>query len=515
MPVSVSYPGVYIEEIPSGVRTITGVATSIAAFVGAAPRGPVGTPTTIFSFADYQRIFGGLSLSSTVSYAVNDFFANGGSQAIIVRLVNGDAKSAVYELTTTSTTANDFLTLNAASPGTWGNNLTITVDTNTKDTTNKNLFNLTIAETNGAVEVFRNISSNPTDPSYIAPVLQQGSLLVSVVKNGLGDIPTAAPTGSQTVTTATTPGSDGSALTATQVIGSQANKTGIYGLDKADLFNIVVIPPPTSTTDTPPAVWQAAAAYCQTRRAMLLVDAPSAWSAIPETAAQTALAGLAGLGITGTIARNAALYFPLVSEADPLHNYNSAFFPPSGAIAGIYARTDATRGVWKAPAGVDATLNGSQGLSVNVTDAENGLLNPLAINCLRTFATAGQVVWGARTLAGADQLEDDYKYVPVRRLALYIEESLYRGTQWAVFEPNDEPLWGQIRTSIGSFMQQLFVQGAFQGSSRQNAYFVKCDSETTTQTDVNNGIVNIIVGFAPLKPAEFVVLQIQQLAGQS
>jgi phage tail sheath protein FI len=214
------------------------------------------------------------------------------------------------------------------------------------------------------------------------------------------------------------------------------------------------------------------------------------------------------------VARNAALYFPTLNEADPLRNGNAGFVAPSGAIAGVYARTDATRGVWKAPAGVDATLNGTQGLSVNLTDAENGVLNPVAINCLRSFTSAGQVVWGARTLAGADQLEDDYKYVPVRRLALYIEESLYRGTQWVVFEPNDEPLWGQIRTSVGSFLQQLFVQGAFQGSSRQNAYFVKCDSETTSQNDINLGIVNIIVGFAPLKPAEFVVIQIQQLAGQ-
>jgi phage tail sheath protein FI len=170
--------------------------------------------------------------------------------------------------------------------------------------------------------------------------------------------------------------------------------------------------------------------------------------------------------------------------------------------------------VWKAPAGIDANLSGIQGLQVPLSDEDNGRLNPLGINCLRTFPVVGNVVWGARTLRGADQLADEYKYVPVRRLALFIEESLFRGTQWVVFEPNDEPLWAQIRLNVGAFMQGLFVQGAFQGTTRNKAYFVKCDAETTTQNDINLGIVNIIVGFAPLKPAEFVIIKIQQMAGQ-
>jgi phage tail sheath protein FI len=178
------------------------------------------------------------------------------------------------------------------------------------------------------------------------------------------------------------------------------------------------------------------------------------------------------------------------------------------------ARTDADRGVWKAPAGTEASLNGAIGLQVNLTDRENGILNPLGINCLRSFPIIGQVVWGARTLRGADQLEDDYKYIPVRRTALFIEESLYRGLKWVVFEPNDEPLWAQIRLNVGAFMHNLFRLGAFQGQTPKDAYLVKCDSETTTQNDIDLGIVNILVGFAPLKPAEFVFIQIQQLAGQ-
>jgi phage tail sheath protein FI len=178
------------------------------------------------------------------------------------------------------------------------------------------------------------------------------------------------------------------------------------------------------------------------------------------------------------------------------------------------ARTDTDRGVWKAPAGLQATLTGVPDLAVRLSDDQNGQLNPLGINCLRAFPVVGRVVWGARTLAGADMLASDWKYVPVRRLALYLEESLYRGTQWVVFEPNDEPLWAQIRLSVGSFMHEQFRQGAFQGATPREAYFVKCDGETTTQADRDRGIVNILVGFAPLKPAEFVVIRLQQIAEQ-
>jgi phage tail sheath protein FI len=215
--------------------------------------------------------------------------------------------------------------------------------------------------------------------------------------------------------------------------------------------------------------------------------------------------------VSGTDARNAALFFPRLIMRDPLRDNQLEPFAPGGAIAGVFAKTDAARGVWKAPAGIDAAVAGVDRLEIPLTDDENGVLNPLAVNCLRAFPGVGRVVWGARTLRGSDQLGDEYKYVPVRRLALFLEESLYRGTQWVVFEPNDEPLWAQIRLNITAFMQGLFRQGAFQGTSPREAYFVKCDRETTTQDDIDRGIVNIVVGFAPLKPAEFVVISIQQI----
>jgi phage tail sheath protein FI len=345
----------------------------------------------------------------------------------------------------------------------------------------------------------------PGTPRFVTDVLSADSTLVAVE----GTVPTATPTPATNVAVGTV-GNDGDALTDAQYVGG-ALKTahqGIYALDKADIVNLLCIPPATlgAGDQTSSAVYADALQYCVKRRAMLVVDPP------PDMTMANFETKLGGLGLTGTAARNAALYFPLLKEADPTSEGRLKTFVPCGAVAGIMARTDAARGVWKAPAGIDATLTGVADLSVNLTDDENGQLNPLGINCLRTFPVIGRVVWGARTLRGADLLADEYKYVPVRRLALYLEESLFRGTQWVVFEPNDEPLWAQIRLNIGAFLQTLFRQGAFEGKSPQEAYFVKVDAETTTPDDQNLGRVNIVVGFAPLRPAEFVVLQIQQIA---
>jgi phage tail sheath protein FI len=513
MPAVLSYPGVYIEEIPSGVRTITGVATSIAAFVGGARRGPVNEPVTINSYADFERQFGGLWIDSTLSYAVRDFFVNGGGQAIVVRVGNGTTASAIA-LPTGAAAPNDVLSLVAASPGSWGANLRVEVNQATRDPANTSLFNLIVSEIGGATERLLNLSIDPADPRFAPRVLDSSSSLVRVRRDASGDwvVPNTRPSSTAVGTPiASTGGNDGSAITAAQLngTGTEANKTGLFALDKADLFNLLCLPPLDRGGDMPAAVYQDALAFCVRRRAMLIVDPPAAWN-VPADA----ISGLTTLGLAGSDARNAALYFPRILEADPELEGQTDAFVPSGAIAGVIARTDATRGVWKAPAGLDAALNGVQGLTANLNDAENGQLNPLGINVLRSFPVTGRVVWGARTLRGADQLGDEYKYVPVRRLALYIEESLFRGTQWVVFEPNDEPLWSQIRLNVGAFMQNLFRQGAFQGKTPREAYLVKCDSETTTQNDINLGIVNILVGFAPLKPAEFVVIRIQQLAGQ-
>jgi phage tail sheath protein FI len=241
------------------------------------------------------------------------------------------------------------------------------------------------------------------------------------------------------------------------------------------------------------------------------VDSPSCWNTKSIVASQFSDPNTDYLG---TRSDHAALFFPRINEANPLHDGVIETFVPCGAVAGVFARTDATHGVWKAAAGQDATLIGIVQLAVSLTDAESSELNALGVNCLRSFPVIGQVIWGERTLQGADRLGSEWKYIPVRRTALFLEESLYRGTKWVLFEPNDEELWAQIRLNVGAFMETLFQQGALQGATLKEAYFVKCDSETTTQNDVDLGIVNIVVGFAPLKPAEFVVIRIQQMAGK-
>jgi hypothetical protein len=758
MPVHVTYPGVYIEEIPSGQHTVTGVATSITAFVGRAVCGPTDEPMTIFSFGDYERTFGGLAYDYPMSYAVKDFFLNGGSQAVIARLfkandtsttgqaifkvdtlygqtnkitidkndptkgtialkdvnvkpVNGDTftigddkknvyivdgdvadskvipfkcgeeipediinkkgqnaylnldslygkikkitiddnpKTGTIELenvvktpvendpfiigTDTNiiykvvnyenadkktihfslmdgtvdipkdinnkagqnaylntlygkikkiTIANDSKTgtieldnvvktpavndpfiigtdmgtiykvgsytentktinfsllarniptdvilqrgqnaykkesapilLKSANPGAWGNNICAATDTVGIDDqvvqlykkyglTKDDLFNLTVIyfKTDGttASERFTNVTmaeGKTSAPNYLKDVLASQSLLVRVP--GTGETATK--------------GYDSGSLDETAYIGSEDSKTGMYMLKKVDLFNLLCIPPDQRGSNTAAAVYTEALNFCVARRAMLIVDPPISWANNAKTGKITDLSPTDDeLGINGPNARNAAVYFPRVIKQDLEMGNQPAVFPACGIIAGVMAATDVARGVWKAPAGQNAAIMGIMGLEVNLTDDENGVLNPLGINCLRNFPIIGPVVWGARTLRGADQLSDDYKYVPVRRLTMYIEESVYRGSQWAVFEPNDEKLWSSLRLSIGTFLADLQRQGAFYN------YTVACDSSTTTQYDIDRGIVNIYVGIAPVKPAEFVVIQIQQLAGQ-
>ncbi|HKH91627.1 MAG TPA: phage tail sheath C-terminal domain-containing protein [Gemmatimonadaceae bacterium] len=759
MPVAPTYPGVYIEEVPSGVHTVTGVSTSITAFIGYTMRGSVDEPIHIFSFADFERAFGGLDSASPLSHCVKHFFQNGGTEAYVVRVAQ-NAKAAAVTLRNASI---GVLDVAASSEGTWGNSLQLDVDYDTSNPAS--LFNLRVTEyvdRNGAMvpgrtEMFRNLTLNSADPNYAVALVNAQSQLVELKPastlafsssgtstsgvltlpevtslpvgyrvayrlNGEGpfevtiatptppagatledalnavasDIataiqaksppgvtgaltpakdallftavvdaghpaerssiqfldastnsvtarlklgqanggteadaaalvrplpsgtsatfaslplstpgaftldvmkePSATPvvagisvpawggtstrptpatfdeavahinaaltelaliqpllkgataqrsgnairvlpgptdpnisfrisTGGTTPFTATTPnvghyapgvgvtalaqvsgtiGNNGIAPTGADLIGNEATKKGLYALEDVDLFNILVIPEASAGPGFMNVLTEGIA-YCARRRAFMIIDTPETIKTF--AAAQAWMSSVA----SPLRSRNSAIYFPRLKAPDPTKNGIIAQFPAAGALAGLYARTDAERGVWKAPAGTTATIVGATGLSYTLTDRENGTLNPLALNALRVFPVIGTVSWGARTGRGADVLSDEYKYIPVRRLALFLEESLYRGSQWVVFEPNDEPLWSQIRLNLGAFMHTLFSQGAFQGRTPRDAYFVKCDKETTTPNDIDLGRVNIVVGFAPLKPAEFVIIQIQQI----
>jgi len=364
-------PGVYVEEVSFRAKSIEGVSTSTTAFVGMVAEGPLGEAVHIRSFADYERTFGGIHPDCDLGYAVQLFFANGGTDAWIVGL--------------------------------------------------------------------------PSEGSSVVP---------------------------------------------------------LGALDAVPGLALLCLP-----GEADRGILAAALGYAERRRAFLIVDPPG-----PDPEAAVALAR--ELASTGSA--SGALYYPLARIADPLEEGRELACPPSGAVAGVYARTDASRGVWKAPAGLEAVLLGITGVDVAVQEADVEPLQAAGVNAIRTFPTVGTVVWGARTIQGADEAASEWKYVPVRRLALYIEESLDLGTQWAVFEPNDEPLWATLRLNVGEFLNGLFRAGALQGRSQREAYFVKCDRDAMTQDDLDNGVVRIVVGFAPLRPAEFVVVQIgQQTARQA
>jgi phage tail sheath protein FI len=660
MPVNPTYPGVYIEEVPSGVRTIVGVATSVAAFIDYFERGPINKAIQIFNMGDFQREFGGLDTRSEASYAIDQFFKNGGSEAWVVRVGNEKTPLAAASIVLKDVPGSkDVLKVTAGrrmkgvsvkDPGTWGNMLRIDVDYDTASSTLPS-FNLTVIEIAmqdgrqvvAQTETYRNLNMDPDDVNYALKVVNDGSKLIQIDRlTDISDTTTpaqtgtvgtdASPTGSGAVANLTAGGtfniifvgsSSNASITAvakvqfsgnlstlqdvrrvlqaairaagaeltpaeplltgatvqlinnrlrilagrtgtnfdahktltfsgtlashmgltnalnnvqqyslgsTQSVGAQGGgdaggdgdppgatelrgvrdplKSGMYALEDVDIFNILCIPRAADLSETDmQAVYSEAFAYCEERRAFLIID-------IPEST-NTLEGGRDWLEDNAPLRhRNAAAYFPRPNIPDPLNGYRLKSVGASGTIAGLYARTDSSRGVWKAPAGIEAALRNVPDLAYKLTNPENGQLNPLGLNCLRNFDVYGNVCWGARTLMGADQQASEWKYIPVRRLTLFLEESLYRGTQWVVFEPNDEPLWSQIRLNVGSFMHSLFRQGAFQGSTPREAYFVKCDKETTTQDDINRGIVNILVGFAPLKPAEFVIIKIQQMAGQ-
>lgn len=607
-----TYPGVYVEELPSTTRAISAVTTSVTAFVGHTRRGPLNEPVRVSGFAEFERRFGGLSAQSPLAYAVHQFFGNGGSVAVIVRVAKaGSGKTACVVLESTDgRSESQVLEVHAKEPGVWGNSLRVAVDYDTAcpDET----FNLRVHDARGdARESFTGLSMDAGSGTYAPTVINAGSRLIRVdavgegrpdpsgtvskpfghelpdpavdvtVKIGdvereftlydadcdgeapssvaelalllerklraLPDAPgrhafagaevTAFGRRLQVVAGSTDPedvvrflgecandlgleasvnppvfplegGEDGEAPGPRDLIGSEADKTGIQALRGVADVNLLSLPELASYEKTEDAltVLSAAQRLCEERRIFLLVDAPATWVSV-----DSARAGLSAFdAVRGN---HAGLYFPHLQLTDPLTGRPRAF-PPSGAVAGVIARTDAERGVWKAPAGTEAQLVGVRSLTVDLTDRETGLLNPLGVNCLRTFPLAGPLVWGARTLEGSDALDSAWKYVPVRRLALHVEESLQRGLQWVVFEPNDESLWQQIRLSASSYLHTLFRQGAFKGSTPREAYFVKCDSETTTDEDVANGIVNVLVGIAPVRPAEFVVVKIQQTSGQ-
>ena len=397
------------------------------------------------------------------------------------------------------------LVIEAINPGAWGDNLSI--DLVVDGTT----FSLQVSEivmANGVTrtlqsEAYNNLTVDETDTSAVPAVatVNGASSMIRLTQYGL-KVPGAWPqeVGGKFLEG----GKDGGLANANQLTDAMLALEDIA----PNIFNILCLPAVANYNDSEASVAIAQAqAYAGKKRAFFIADIPQKVDKVSKMLDWVNEYGNAQ-------AYHMGVYFPRLVIPDPLDDYRPRNIPSSGTVAGIYARTDTARGVWKAPAGVDAVIQGAE-VAVPMTDDLNGQLNPRGVNVLRQFPVYGNIVWGARTLAGADALSSEYKYVNVRRLMNYVEESIFQSIKWAVFEPNDETLWGKIRLPLNGFLSGLFSSGAFQGATAAQAYFVRCDGTTTTPLDVDMGVVNVVVGIAPSKPAEFVILQFQQIAGQS
>ena len=649
---TVTYPGVYVEEVSSGVRPITAASTSTAAFLGQAEKGPISEAVRIFNFTEFQNLYGGFLSDGYLAHAVYQYFNNGGAICYIVRVANTDVAVANITLTDQAGAPQDTLTISAASPGTWGNDLEIVVSAGTRDSGNE--FNIEVYEgsSTSPVEVFENLSMISGISNYVETVtstsqyiqvavdqtntnaaagtstgaaapsvpltsprtrfqvnlngdgFQEINLQDSVDDATVADLASAAniataiqaevraltrlrdSTDANAFTSFTcTVGGSGELVLTCGVSGAASSVNVASSVDSANNCSVLlrlgtlnggeeimggaVTRPHFNGVATAPSRYLVgdhatpATGVSSTNAPELGSDGSPVTTDQPYIQALQALnelddislVSVPGIGSTNVVGEGmsycenrslsdcffigdagqdidtvdesqtfvgsispknsyGAVYVPWLTMLDPTGVSSEPIaVPPSGFVAGMYAKTDAKRGVWKAPAGTGSALAGATGLVANFSDVQQGLLNPdpYNINVLRQFAASGRVIWGARTISS----DAEWRYIPVRRIAIMMRVSIYRGIQWAVFEPNDTELWSQLRLNIGAFMMTLYRQGAFQGSTPSEAFFVKCDSETTTQADIDNGVVNVLVGFAPLKPAEFVVVKISQKAGQS
>ncbi len=640
-----TYPGVYVEEVSSGVRPIEAASTSTAAFVGLAEMGPDDEAKRITSWTEFQKYYGSFITDGYLAESCFQFFNNGGRQCYIVRIIRGDAVTANVTVENRAVVPVNGIIFSAKNEGTWGNYMYLQIEDGSTDP--GNTFKISIRKqevvdvvpenflNTAPLEVHDDLSMDPDASNFVVNVLSQSSNLIDAqvdaantsTQNGFhrGGAQPALPVGSnlnfqinldddgyQTIAlpaglanltdvaaaivaavnvltrlkattplaafsafsctledaatvdehlllqsgtsaitssvriqnasinnaavslklgvgngglseagiavrrpatadviqigdaavespvTASTLGSDGIAT-----INEQSYEAGFTLLDNKTDFSLLAVPGVGTETMVDKGM-----TYCQNIRPLqdVFYVGDMRWDDDEPLDAENFRNSLTNPNSYG------AVFFPWIKALDPSGKSSEPILlPPSGYITGLFARIDAKRGVWKAPAGTEATLSGAVGLVTDLTDTLQGNLNRINVNCIRRFASSGIVSWGARTITS----DPEYKYVPVRRMAIMLRVSIYNGIQWAVFEPNDEDLWGQLRLNIGSFMMTLFRQGAFQGSAPSKAFFVKCDGETTTQDDINLGIVNVLVGFAPLKPAEFVVVKISQKAGES
>lgn len=518
------HPGVYVSEISSGSHVIQAASTSTACFMGEAVMGRPFAPTLVTSFSEFERTFGGIVRRSgqtqrDMPLAVQHFFLNGGTGAYIVRTIDPSDKSVH-----STGKLGKLIPINAKGRGIWGDSIRLTL---VQSKVFEGRATLLVYQQGSdptkdpaLVEQYPAIGFDPEQDKFYADIINRDSELIEVTPNTtagqprywegkLSQLGLEAPdeTSQPETTAALSGGSDGVAELA---LSQDAFEAAMTSIEDNDEISILATP---GILDLGIISYVIGAIDNDKRRDMIyIVDGSGDQHNAIEGGYDAVQRMREGISPKSSYA---ALYWPWLEVPDPYTSLPRAtrFAPPSGFIAGLYAKTDNERGVHKAPAGTAGGLAGAVGLAQSISDAEQDLLNPVGINAIRQFADAGIVCWGTRTLSVDTQPE--YMYVPIRRLAIMLRKSLYAGTQWAVFEPYDEPLWASLRSNIEAFLSIQFRAGAFQGSKPEDAYFVVCDKTNNPQASIDAGQINVLVGYCPLKPAEFVIIKLQQIRKDS
>jgi phage tail sheath protein FI len=512
------YPGVYVEEVDTGNKPIEGVSTSTVGFLGIAERGPL-QPTLLTSFTDFTRTFGTYVKEGEVdrylTYGVEGFFQNGGERCFVMRVASASAN--VAELA-----GGGPMQVQAVGPGKWGNN--IVVQTVTGVQKKSNLFRLLVAywadvlpqtlpdltqpippntPRPSLVESFDDLSAIPASSTFYESQVNNVSNLITVkqlqpgipvIETFLASPPDSTPPSFRPISLQS--GNDGPPITIEDFTGELSgpdNKVGLLALGDVDEISILCCPDESSFS---PDIAQALVTQCENLKYRFAILQSPQGIQTPENNDPT----------VNSPRGYAAFYFPWLQITNPISGV-PVLVPPGGHIAGIYARSDTNRGVHKDPA--NEVIRGISQLQLQINNQEQAILNPKGVNCLRYFKGQGNLVWGGRTTSP----DPDWKYINVRRLFIFVEKSIDRGTQWVVFEPNDEALWARARRSVGDFLTGLWKDGMLQGATKEQAYFVRCDRTTMTQADLDNGRFIMLIGIAPVKPAEFVIFRIGQYTG--
>jgi phage tail sheath protein FI len=521
-------PGVYVEEISLGPKPIEGVSTSTAGFLGAAERGAE-YPRLVTSWLDFQRWYGSYVPDvSYLAYAVQGFFDNGGQRCYVSRVVHVEAVPANSAMATSGAVGN--LTVTAIGRGAWGNNIMVKVDDATQRTPERDWFRVSIlyfrdppdpadfvdpTSTDPAdlanpkrrepdvLEVYDNLTHEAGASNNVVMVVNASSRLVRVEWGAGG--PARLP--NQGFTQLGNNGSNGADIEVDDFIGDLdpiaghptellGRGRGLAALETVDEISLLVVP--DEVRDGMDQVTEEVINQCERLKDRFAI--------VSVRQGQSDVANLRPPRDTSY----AAFYYPWIRMFDPSIN-DTRLIPPTGHTAGIFARTDIERGVHKAPA--NEVVRGARDLEFPVPKGTQDILNPRGVNCIRDFRSdrRGIRLWGARTMSS----DGEWKYVNVRRLFLFVEESIDEGTQWVVFEPNDEPTWAKVRRSITNFLIRVWRSGALMGTTQDEAFFVKCDRTTMTQDDIDNGRLICYIGIAPVKPAEFVIFRISQKTAEA